>query len=64
MKKTVKKPSSPVEGNSSIINQGGKQAVRVTLSAEEKAVGRTLVAKGLYKNINEYAADLKKYGAK
>ena len=67
---TVKKqssgrPGSPVEsGDNLTSNRGGPTVSRVSLTAEEKDVGRTLVKRGLYKNMNEYAADLKKYGVK
>lgn len=67
-KKVEKKTGSPVEGSGDL-NSGrgralGGTVVRVALSAEEKAVARTLISTGIYKNMNEYAADLKKYGAK
>ena len=64
-KKTVKKPGSPVEGGDDLpARRGGNGVTRVSLTAEEKSVGRTLVQRGLYKNMNEYAADLKKFGVK
>ena len=65
-KKTTLKRESPVDGGSKLttVRKGESTTVRVSLSAEEKAVGRTLVAKGIYKNLNEYAVDLKKLGAK
>ena len=65
-KKVGKKPGSPVEGSDDLVNtrQGGNTVVRVALTSEEKEVGRTLVKRGLYKNMNEYAADLKKFGVK
>ena len=56
-----KKTGSPVlSGGPS----GPSQTVRVALTQEEKAVGRALVEKGIYKNMNEYATDLKKFGVK
>ena len=56
-----KKIGSPVlSGGTS----GAAQTVRVALTQEEKAVGRALVDKGIYKNMNEYATDLKKFGVK
>ena len=56
-----KKVGSPVlSGGTS----GASQTVRVALTQEEKAVGRALVEKGIYKNMNEYATDLKKFGVK
>ena len=67
VKKTPgKKMGSPVEGSDDLSStrSGGSATVRVALTSEEKAVGRALVDKGLYKNMNEYAADLKKYGVK
>ena len=65
-KKTGKKPGSPVEGSDNLtgIRGSSQGASRVSLTAEEKSVGRTLVQRGLYKNMNEYAADLKKFGVK
>jgi hypothetical protein len=68
MKKVVKKQGSPVEGSDGL--NGGNQrssngpVVKVSLTAEEKQVGRTLIARGLYKNLNEYATELKKLGVK
>lgn len=66
-KKTVK-PGSPVEGSEGVNSGRGRAGetsmTRVALTSEEKDVGRTLVKRGLYKNMNEYAADLKKYGVK
>src|SRR3990167_8609601 len=63
-----KKPGSPVVGSSDLTSGKGRGpsggTVRVSLSAEEKTVGRMLVDKGEYKNLNEYAADLKKFGVK
>jgi len=66
IKKTVKRPGSPVEGSDNLTatRTGNQVANRVSLTSEEKDVGRTLVKKGLYKNMNEYAADLKKFGVK
>jgi hypothetical protein len=67
---TVKKqssgrPGSPVEsGDNLTSNRGGPAVSRVSLTSEEKEVGRTLVKRGLYKNMNEYASDLKKFGVK
>ena len=56
---------SPVEGSDDLpAKRGGGSVTRVSLTAEEKSVGRTLVQRGLYKNMNEYAADLKKFGVK
>ena len=67
-KKVAAKVGSPVE-SSGDVNSGhrrddGSGVTRVVLNAEEKAVGRALISTGIYKNMNEYAADLKKYGAK
>ena len=63
-----KKPGSPVVGSGDLTSGKGRGpsggTVRVSLSAEEKTVGRMLVDKGEYKNLNEYAADLKKFGVK
>ena len=66
---TVKKqssgrPGSPVESGDSLTSNRGGPAARVSLTSEEKEVGRTLVKRGLYKNMNEYATDLKKFGVK
>ena len=65
-KKTVKRPGSPVEGSDDLTSTRSSNSVtsRVSLTSEEKDVGRTLVKRGLYKNMNEYAADLKKFGVK
>ena len=56
-----KKVGSPVLSGG---NSGPSQTVRIALTQEEKAVGRALVDKGIYKNMNEYATDLKKFGVK
>lgn len=68
MNKPLKKKSgSPVLGSgdvTAIRRNDGKNMVRVSLTPEEKDVGRALVSKGIYKNINEYAQDLKKMGVK
>ena len=64
-KQSSARPGSPVEGGDNLTSSRGGPAVsRVSLSSEEKEVGRTLVKRGLYKNMNEYAADLKKFGVK
>jgi len=65
-RKTVKRPGSPVEGSDNLTatRTSNQVAHRVSLTSEEKDVGRTLVKKGLYKNMNEYASDLKKFGVK
>ena len=63
-----KKHGSPVVGSSDLTSgkrgSDSTSVVRVSLTSEEKAVGRALVDKGIYKNINEYATDLKKFGVK
>src|SRR3990167_3448652 len=69
MKTPLKKKSgSPVVGSGDLTSGKGRGpsggTVRVSLSAEEKTVGRMLVDKGEYKNLNEYATDLKKFGVK
>lgn|SRR3990167_657568 len=67
MKPLKKKVGSPVLGSDDLTSgkrSGDKQTVRVSLTPEEKAVGRALVEKGIYKNINEYATELKKFGVK
>ena len=66
MKKQEKKAGSPVTGAGDLtaLRKGTGNQVRVSLSAEEKAVGRSLVQRGVYKDMNEYAADLKKMGVK
>ena len=66
---TVKKqssgrPGSPVESGDNLTSNRGGPVARVSLTSEEKEVGRTLVKRGLYKNMNEYASDLKKFGVK
>ena len=62
-----KKIGSPVAGSANLTSNNrasGSTVTRIALTAEEKAVGRMLVEKGEYKNLNEYAADLKKFGVK
>ena len=66
MKKVLRKGGSPVEGADDVAggrNRGGT-VTKVALTAEEKTVGRALIGKGIYKNLNEYAVDLKKLGVK
>ena len=69
MKTPLKKQTgSPVVGSDDLTatkrGDGSQKTMRVALTSEEKAVGRTLVEKGIYKNMNEYATDLKKFGVK
>ena len=62
-----KKTGSPVVGGSDLTGGtrgSSSEITRVSLSSEEKEVGRVLVDKGIYKNMNEYATDLKKFGVK
>ena len=64
-KQSSVRPGSPVEsGDNLTSSRGGPAVSRVSLTSEEKEVGRTLVKRGLYKNMNEYASDLKKFGVK
>lgn len=60
-----KKAGSQVESGDDLAGTRRNTAItKVALSPEEKTVGRALVARGLYTNLNEYAVDLKKYGVK
>jgi len=66
-KSPKKKIGSPVVGGNDLSsgNRGNSAAsVRVSLTPEEKAVGRALMDKGMYKTMNEYATDLHKFGVK
>jgi hypothetical protein len=64
MAKAQKRGSPVLSGGQLVRSSAPAHQGRVALSAEEKAVGRALVAKGIYKNINEYATELKKFGVK
>ena len=63
-KQSNRKVATRVEGAGDSANKRVSPGTKLSLTQEEREVGRTLVKRGLYKSMSEYAVDLNKLGVK